>query len=207
MGTEENEQEERYVDKISIGAVRKVDLPLRQYELPNKIIPYRNHMLAMVASNYANNIYFGFTAGDTTKDKDYVFKAQIEGILNYFSSSPDKVRIPGPYTIHMPLKPYTKGEIVKMHLDRFGYRKTEQLLLQSKSCYKGSENGCGVCRSCLRKYVAACVADPRLGEALVEVMDIHPSKTILDFRSESIAKGRSKKELEEIDQCISVLAQ
>jgi 7-cyano-7-deazaguanine synthase in queuosine biosynthesis len=45
----------------------------------------------------------------------------------------------------------TKVELVKAYLDANGDPK---VLLDSRSCYGGHEVECGVCRSCVRKYVA-----------------------------------------------------
>jgi 7-cyano-7-deazaguanine synthase in queuosine biosynthesis len=195
MGTEENRIEERVIDKFYPG-VFKIDFPLSPFELGNKIIPFRNHHLALLAAHYGTNIFFAFTAGDTTKDKDYVFKSQMEGILNYFSIDQQKVHFPGPYSIQMPFKEQTKTELVAMYLKAGG--KPIDLLVRSNSCYAGLGSACGECRSCLRKYVALRLNGIDTGFFLED-----PKNHLTDFLSESLAKNR-KKEVEEIERCLKL---
>ena len=107
MGTKENKIEKQFIAKY-FPKTQQYTFPLSVLELPNKIIPFRNNHIALLAANYANNIHFAFTAGDTTKDKDYVFKAQMESILNYFAQDKNKVKVEGPFAIHMDFKNFTK---------------------------------------------------------------------------------------------------
>ena len=109
--------------------------------------------MALLASNYGNEIYLGATKGDTTKDKDYVFKTQIEGMLNYFALDSHKVPQKGyPYKVHMPFKDMSKVEIVTKFIKAGG--NVNKLMKYSRSCYIGKEKECGKCRSCVRKAVA-----------------------------------------------------
>jgi 7-cyano-7-deazaguanine synthase in queuosine biosynthesis len=194
MGTEENRIEESLIDKLYPGVV-KTELPISQFELPNKIIPFRNHFLALLGAQYASSIYFGFTLGDTTKDKDYVFKAQIEGILNYFATSPEKVKYGAPYTVNMPYKHLTKTQIVKKYLD--SHFPAIDLLTKSSSCYNGGDIACGMCRSCLRKFVALYLNDIDTDGFFIN----NPSHYLDQFLEESIIKNRVS-ELSDIQQCI-----
>jgi len=130
-----------------------VNLPLLTWELPNKIIPHRNTIMCLVASNYGSDIYIGATKGDTTKDKDYVFKSQVESIMNYFGQDSQKVPSVGyPYRILMPLKNMTKTEILNEYIANGN--SIPNLLKYSRSCYLNDDSECGTCRSCLRKAVA-----------------------------------------------------
>ena len=130
-----------------------INFPLSSWELPNKIIPHRNTMMCLIASNYGNNIYIGTTKGDTTKDKDYVFKSQVEGILNYFGQDSQKVPDVGyPYRVIMSFKDMTKSEILSKYI--LDGNSIEELLKYSRSCYSDTTLECGTCRSCLRKAVA-----------------------------------------------------
>ena len=95
MGIPENKMEEKHIDKYFPGVI-KADLPISEHSLSNNIIPFRNHMLSLLGGQFGNVITFGFTAGDTTRDKDYIFKSQMEGTMNYFALSADKVRFPAP---------------------------------------------------------------------------------------------------------------
>ncbi len=192
MGTAENEIEKQYITQY-FPLVQKTFLPLCQHELPNKIIPFRNNLLALIAANYGADIYFAFTAGDTTRDKDYVFKAQMEGILNYFAQAEDKVKIPGPFAIHMPFKHLTKTQMVAEYIKK-GHD-PYVLLTQSCSCYEGSGvMGCGKCRSCLRKFIALELNSVSTYDFFKEP----PNKHIPLFYEQSKKKNR-KQELKEIE--------
>jgi 7-cyano-7-deazaguanine synthase in queuosine biosynthesis len=199
IGTAENTIEELHINKYFPG-VHIEYTSLVVHEMPNKIIPFRNNHLALIAANYANNIYFGFTAGDTTKDKDFVFKAQMECILNYFSQDVDKVHVYPPFEIKMPFKRYTKTQLVGMYLER--HLPVEDLFLKSTSCYNAQDKPCGLCRSCLRKYVALTLNGISTDGSWVA----NPSDYIEGFYQESIIKNRTT-ELKDIEKCIYLLQQ
>lgn len=196
MGTKENKLEKQYIQQY-YPETQMAELSLVTNELPNKIIPFRNHHLALLAANYGSEIYFAFTAGDTTKDKDYVFKSQIEGILNYFAIDKTKVRLPGPYQIVMPVKKYTKTELVKQYIDK--ELPIENLLVRSCSCYEGTALPCGSCRSCLRKYVAMQLN----GIFCKEFFKQDPVLSLKDFYEESVRKQRVG-EIKEIATCMNL---
>jgi len=199
LGTDENEMEEDLLEHQSPN-VKSAFMPLDGFELPNKIIPFRNHFLALMAAQMATEIYFGFTAGDTTRDKDYVFKAQMEGILNYFIGVPDKSPFAGTgdhYQIVMPFKDMTKVEIVREYL--LAGHKAEDLFKASVSCYEGSEIPCGKCRSCLRKYVALTLNEIDCTGRFA----VNPKRYLKDFLKESKKKDR-KTEIKDIEKCIHI---
>ena len=152
-GTIDNNRE---LDKLqsSIKKLTIVDISfLQQYELTNKIIPFRNTFFILIAAQYGNIIYLGATAGDTTKDKDYVFQNQISSLLNYFGLDKDKLSIVDyPYKVELPFKELTKTQIVAEYL--IANNTVEDLLINSRSCYDGEEKECGLCRACLRKAIA-----------------------------------------------------
>ena len=199
MQTPENRIEEQFIDKFFPGAL-KINMPLNSFTLHNNIIPFRNHFLALTGAQVAQEIFFGFTAGDTTKDKDFVFKAQMEGILNYFSQDLDKVKLPGPYSIQMPFKERTKRNLVQEYV--FKGHSISSLLENSCSCYSGKEKPCGECRSCLRKFVALS----RPGINLKDHFAVWPGEVLHAFYKESIAKNR-KQELKDIQECINQVQQ
>jgi len=195
MNTRENQIEEAYLDARFPG-VKKSDLFLNQFELENKIIPFRNHFLTLVAAQFANEIWFGFTAGDTTKDKDYIFKAQMEGLLNYFSLSTDKVLIQGPFTVALPIKNKTKTQVVKDFL--YSPETTAQELIDTTSCYAGLEKPCGQCRSCLRKFVSLTLNDIECCDSFLH----NPvDGNLVEFYEECKRKNRHQ-EIEEVEECL-----
>ena len=199
MKTKENEIEEKYIKQYFLN-VNITELSLVQFELQNKIIPFRNHFLCLLAAQYSNNILFAFTAGDTTRDKDFTFKRQMEEVLDYFALSEDKVNFPGPYRVEMPFKKYTKTEIIRLYLDK-GFS-GEDLIYKSASCYNGVEIGCGKCRSCLRKYTALYNVDKGLGERYRNKLEHDPKEFMPSFLQESIRKGRDEKEIKEIKEAM-----
>jgi 7-cyano-7-deazaguanine synthase len=154
IGTKDNKKEKELLKTLPFyNKITIVKLNLKQWELKNKILPHRNSIFCLIASNYGNRIYIGTTKGDTTKDKDYIFKAQVEGMLNYFALDKHKVNLPNyPYSIEMPFKDITKTEIIKYFI-REG-NNINELITYSRSCYDGKDKECGICRSCIRKAIA-----------------------------------------------------
>lgn len=155
MGTDESFHEIKLLKSCGYGTNLKIiKAPfISSFELANKFIPFRNNILVLLAAQYANHIYIGVNLGDSARDKDFVFKAQMEGILNYFSAQRHAVSIDEyPYVVDMPYRNATKTEMVKDFVDH-GYD-LEELVTYSRSCYSDTEKECGNCRSCVRKAVA-----------------------------------------------------
>ena len=203
IGTDENQVEENHIKKY-FPKIKVLQFPLVRWELSNKIIPFRNSFLALAAAQYAECIYFGYTIGDTTRDKDYVFKAQMEGMLNYFAGTGDKIgiKLNKGYEIYMPFKQTTKSELVFQFLET-GYN-YQDLFEKSVSCYEGSDIPCGKCRSCLRKYVAVWVGFKKYGLniAVESFFKNNPRKMLNEFYVKSENKDR-KEELYDIIKCIN----
>ena len=201
MGNEDNLKELEFIQKVPElkERIRVIDMPLGQFELENKILPYRNHILALMAANFGNKIYLGFTKGDTTKDKDYVYKSQIEGILNYFSLDTMKVAHQlYPYEICIPFKYMTKADMLRMYLEAGNDYK--ELLTNSRSCYSGDDKECGKCSSCLRKFTSFTVNYIDIRYHFAE----DPVQFLDAFLEESIRKGRHE-EVQEIEETIKKL--
>ena len=196
-GTIDNQKERKLIEQSQNA--RQIHLPISQWEMENKIIPYRNIFFVLAAAQYGNDIYIGATKGDTTKDKDYVFKAQMENILNYFALDKHKVTVQDyPYTVHMPFKNMTKTEIVAAYL-RKGLSAAD-LLYKSRSCYAGTKLECGVCRACMRKYIALSLNDIKC----TECFENNPLSNIQTFYAECIEKGRAGETME-VEKCINLL--
>jgi len=196
-GTIDNQKERKLIEKAQNAM--QIYLPLNQWELENKIIPYRNAFFVLAAAQYGNEIYIGATKGDTTKDKDYVFKSQMENILNYFAIDKHKVKIQDyPYTVHMPFKNMTKTEIVASYLAK-GFSR-EALLSESRSCYTGDKLECGECRSCMRKYVALILNNIDS----TSNFKANPASNLQSFYEECIDKDRGD-ESKEVAKCIHLI--
>jgi len=176
-------------DRIQfLDFVTEEHMPLVDFELDNKIIPYRNAFFALIAAQHGNEIYLGATKGDTTKDKDYVFASMIESFLNYFAQDKEKVAIDSyPYKVVMPFKEMTKTDIVRDFLTRNSKDDAYQILVQdSRSCYSDYELECGICRSCLRKFVALDTFDIQTN------FKYSPITCLQDILEDSIKKGRGE---------------
>jgi len=192
VGTEDSKREmERLDSRVTI-----VQFPLKQFELANKIIPFRNYLFTMLAANFGNRISIGATLGDTTRDKDRVFQSLCGAMLNYFGSVDEKMPYKATYfEVEMPFKNLTKTEILGVWLAN-GFKK--ELLCNSRSCYTGGMKECGQCRACLRKYVAFKNND------VEDVLDYKPTQAqLVHLYEESVTKHRHPKELQEIVQCYS----
>jgi len=193
-GTKDNLQEA----KLLPDYVKQISLPLSDWELENKIIPFRNAFFILIAAQRYSKIYLGATIGDTTKDKDYIFKGMMEGLLNYFGLDINKNgHSERPFEVCMPFKGMTKTKILETYLKAGG--RMEDMMNNSRSCYKGDEKECGKCRSCLRKYVA--FRNCGMTEYL-NFQELPNSVELQDFLKESIAKGRHLEEIKEIRKCI-----
>lgn len=163
IGTADSKKE---MELLPQGA-KIIKLPLSSLELENKIIPWRNAFFVLYAASYGDKIYLGATKGDTTKDKDYVFKSSMETILRYFALDADKVPIENPtYEVMIPFKSLTKSEIVRCGLEH-GITKKE-FRTATRSCYRAENKECGKCRSCLRKAVAYQLNDIRWNDLFIE---------------------------------------
>ena len=202
IGTTDNVWETERVRGIAKSLGRPleiVSLDLSRWELPNKIIPFRNHMLVLTAAQYGNTIHMGATAGDTTRDKDFHFVSDMEQALNYFGSGPTEKRPPHgepDYHVSLPFRTRTKGEIAQI-VDRDTEYSALELLSWSRSCYEGAQDKeCGQCRACLRKYVAMRAV---LGHHHVaDHFQNDPRSFLPQMIEESERKGRCGREITEL---------
>jgi 7-cyano-7-deazaguanine synthase in queuosine biosynthesis len=201
IGTRESVQERKLVEK-HFPRMPVAEMPLAEYELGNHIIPFRNHMLALLGAQRASVIHFGFTLGDTSNDKDYVFAAQMEGLLRYFALRSDYLpsAIHGVYEIAMPTKVMTKAEILASFIEGGG--DVEQLRFMSLSCYE-TEDGtpCGQCKACVRKHVALTLNS--IDQTGWWPMGAPTLPVLQSTLSRAVQQGRGR-EIKEIQRCIDL---
>lgn len=157
LGTEDGKREIAKIDahKELRDKIEIIDLPIARFELPSKCLPFRNGIMVLLAANFGNVVHLGAIKDDVSKDKDFVFKNQMEGVLNYFGMDDYRVNFVGyPYEVKMPFIDKMKNEIVAAYLFRYGEKSIDNLLTRSWSCYNGGEKECGYCSNCMRKYAA-----------------------------------------------------
>lgn len=152
-----------------LNAIGKLNLPdcefivddrlyLRDQKLSNEIVPMRNLFFAMIGAYYGSCVMLGATAGDTTNDKDFEFAERANSVLRYIFDNPLKnprsILASGGYTLLLPYKDKTKAQIVAEYIKE---KHSVDNLINTRSCYSSDDKECGVCRSCVRKFVAFAV--------------------------------------------------
>lgn len=114
------------------------------------IVPNRNAHLVLAASLYGERILLGAVAGDRSKDKDHGFCHLITGLLNYMWQ--EQHWTPArKFEVLLPVVHLTKSMLLAGALKR-GLPVSK--VLDSYSCYTGADVACGVCKPCVRKFVA-----------------------------------------------------
>lgn len=189
-GTEDNNLELERLNKFEDITILDMSF-LKDFELPNKILPYRNYFFAMVAAQYGQEIYLGSIKGDIARDSNLLFAGLLEKALSYYAHGPaDQVPYPGDIKIHLPLKFQTKSDIVHEYIDA-GYD-PDMLINHSSSCYFPEHNKeCGKCKSCLRKLIALTL------NGLTPAFDLPDYNILLNFRRELLIRGETR-EAEEV---------
>jgi 7-cyano-7-deazaguanine synthase len=150
-------------------------LDLSDVERFDLIVPARNLLLVTLASYYGNEILLAATAGDKSTDKDAQFAGLASVLLTHIYAShhfPNH----GAVVITLPFKEMSKGQMVGHYLKSGG---DPQALASTISCYHPSLLHCGLCKACIRKWVALKVhgidklvpwaADPALYPGWLEV--------------------------------------
>lgn len=125
-------------------------LNLSQFERDDAIVPGRNAFLILLAANYGETIYLGSVYGDRSFDKDEEFYKHMENLLNHMFDEQHFTEKRS-FNVSSPFKNTTKTELLKMYLKEGG---NIQNILDSYSCYRGTEVPCGICKPCVRKAVA-----------------------------------------------------
>jgi 7-cyano-7-deazaguanine synthase in queuosine biosynthesis len=128
-------------------------LNLKEWERPDKIVPNRNALLVLVASMYGDNISLAAVAGDRSCDKDDTFCWAMTQLLRHTWQAQHWTPARN-ITVDLPVKLYTKSKLLERALFS---GMPAQLALDSWSCYEAGIQPCGVCKPCVRKYVALTI--------------------------------------------------
>ena len=125
-------------------------LDLGRFERDDMIVPQRNAFLIMLAAMYGETIYLASISGDRSSDKCPEFFEKMEILLNQMWEAQHWTE-ERTFKILDPYKNTTKSQLVKMYIEK-GYNPND--ILESYSCYEGEEQPCGICKPCVRKYIA-----------------------------------------------------
>lgn len=130
------------------------ELPIGEYERENKYLPYRNLLLATIAMQYGQHVYFGFNSADNAPDKDDVFLKRMTTLFRHLNKQCvwDMGWDNKKFSFSAPFTHLTKSEMVKQVLaDGMSPEQVQGI----RSCYSSeSKKGCGVCRPCVKRAVA-----------------------------------------------------
>lgn len=105
-------------------------------------IPNRNAYLAMLASNYGDNIWMAAVNGDYNHDKTPFVFNEMSKFISVLKQRSVKV--------DSPFWSMTKTDMIKWYVDQ-GLNK--DWLKLSYSCFTGNDIHCGRCTSCFRRWI------------------------------------------------------
>jgi len=114
------------------------------------IIPNRNAELILSAAVYGEWIYFGVIKDEINSDKSPEFIKAMEDVLN-ISNRKQYWTEGKTFQILTPTKEYNKTDLIKMYLDKGGLVEHLELTV---SCYSDTEQHCGDCPSCFKRWIA-----------------------------------------------------
>lgn len=138
-----------YTDRLVIK-----DLPIGEFERDNKYLPYRNLLLATIAQEYGQHVYFGFNVDDDAPDKgdDFIFTlTRLFKVLNK-NAEGDMGWDNNNFSFNIPFKRYSKTQMVALAMEA---GMSVERIQHIRTCYSGvSFKGCGECLPCANKAVA-----------------------------------------------------
>ena len=119
-------------------------------ERSDAIVPSRNLYFVTLAAEYGDTILLASTAGDNSTDKDELFAEHAGRILTHMYSS-NHFKNRDNITVSLPGKHLSKGQLVFEYVAQGG---DVSSLARTVSCYAGTEQHCGQCKACIRKWAA-----------------------------------------------------
>ena len=114
------------------------------------IIPNRNAELILSAAVYGERIYFGVIKDEINSDKSLEFIKAMEDVLD-ISNRKQYWTEGKTFKILTPTKEYNKTELIKIYLEKGGLVEHLELTV---SCYSDTEQHCGDCPSCFKRWIA-----------------------------------------------------
>lgn len=152
LNTAYSAKEMANLSKLPRWELVRVDrrLSLGDRERPDAIIDDRNLFLVLIAAMYGDDIMLGATAGDQSNDKNPEWADKTTALLNYMRGDKHHAGEPKK-TVLLPIKGWSKGQLVHWWIIT---NHAPRLLVESVSCYSSEHEQCGVCKSCMRKWLA-----------------------------------------------------
>ena len=161
-------KEWRYIQKEIPSTILDSSLDIRTREQGEKAyVPFRNLLLAIQASHYADIIYIAGLKDDQVRDKNEQAFAMMSSVLSTLEDR--KIEVLSPFW------DMTKADVVRWYLQNCPEgtkQERAQKLVDTVSCYAPDEQSyCGACPCCFRKWVALRTNDVPLdfyNEALMD---------------------------------------
>lgn len=124
--------------------------PIAKYEHESGIIPFRNAEMILCAAQFGTEIYLGVIADEINSDKSPEFLEAMEQVLN-ISHAKQYWTEGKTFKLLTPFRNMSKTTLVERYLANGG---DLSHLLKSVSCYSASNEHCGRCASCFKRWVA-----------------------------------------------------
>lgn len=147
LGAPYNAREMRYVKKLLPETVIDKSINIGNMQRgENAFIPYRNLILACLASKYGGKIWIAGLKDDCVEDKNPMAFNCMNDCMNFITKPEDFVKLDSPFWN------MTKSEVVAWWNNNIG----SKTIMDTISCYDQFDrtNYCGRCPSCFRRFVA-----------------------------------------------------
>lgn len=170
VGSRYEEKELKYVRTFidSFGLRDKyheIDLRfLRDFEMDNAHIPLRNLFFIEIASLFGDVVYLSALRGETSKDKSKKFRKKSQYLINYCLNDDLGEDYRHKVKVEFPFKKITKAKLLKKYLNTAKDELDVPILKHylenfTVSCYSDTDDMCGCCMSCYRRWVAETLND------------------------------------------------
>lgn len=146
-----------------------VGAQIGRYEHESGIIPLRNAELILCAGQFGEDIYLGILENEVNSDKSPEFLRAMEQVMT-ISCRPQYWSDGRTFRLHTPLGTRSKVELAKGLRGLPGHWAA---MLRTVSCYAATDQHCGECPSCFKRWVALTVAS---GEDHGGMFLKHPGK-------------------------------
>lgn len=155
---EYNKKERKVIEDLKIP-INFIDInglwELISKRLKNQIIPSRNVLLAVIGSMVSDRVWINALEGEQLgkeRDKSEKFFNLTSELLSYTNNFFQETTI-----IESPFKDLLKSETIKLALNELNLTKEE--LFKTSSCYHSEYEKCGVCLTCVKRYLAFLAND------------------------------------------------